>query len=134
MRLSRKSRRTLMRSTHYIVVALFLTLLLTAAVVKVDVVVSGSGRIATEAPPLVMQAIDRAILRDLPVQDGDVVKKGQVLATLDPTFAQADLGSLTAQQRADEAQLRRLEAEVNDQELQTASPPTSGRPSAEVAL
>ena len=84
---------------HYIVVAMFLSLLFVTAVVKVDVVVAGSGRVSTVTPPIVMQAIERAIIRELPIKAGDVVTKGQVLATLDPTFAQADLSSLTAQQR-----------------------------------
>src|SRR5262249_28055316 len=108
-----------------IVAAMFITLLLVTAIVKVDIVVSGTGRITTETPPIVMQAIDRAIIRELPVQSGDVVKKGQILATLDPTFAQADLGSLTAQQQSLQAQLHRLEAEVADQPFTLGDSPTA---------
>lgn len=100
-----------LRGAHYIVVAMFLSLLFVTAVVKVDVVVSGSGRIATVTPPIVMQAIERAIIREMSVKGGDVVTKGQVLATLDPTFAQADLSSLTAQANSYQAQVKRLEAE-----------------------
>ena len=96
---------------HYIVVAMFLSLLFVTAVVKVDVVVAGAGRVSTVTPPIVMQAIERAIIRELPIKAGDVVTKGEVLATLDPTFAQADLSSLTAQQRTFTAQVKRLEAE-----------------------
>jgi HlyD family secretion protein len=102
-----------MRSFHYIMVGMFLTVVILAAIVKVDIVVVGTGRIMTEAPPIVMQPMDRTILREIKVRPGDTVKKGQVLATLDPTFAQADLGALTAQQRTLVAQVRRLEAELN---------------------
>jgi HlyD family secretion protein len=62
-----------------------------------------------------LQPLDRAIIRELNVKEGDDVKKGQVLATLDPTFAQADLASLTVQQRSLLAQIRRLEAELAGQ-------------------
>ncbi|MGE3474500.1 MAG: HlyD family type I secretion periplasmic adaptor subunit [Rhodospirillaceae bacterium] len=104
-----------MRSIHYIMVGLFLLTIFLAAVIKVDIVVVGTGRLLTEAPPIVMQPMDRTILRELKVRPGDTVKKGQLLATLDPTFAQADLGALTAQQRTLVAQVRRLEAELNNQ-------------------
>lgn len=104
-----------MRSIHYVMVGLFLLTIFLAAVIKVDIVVVGTGRLITEAPPIVMQPMDRTILRELKVRPGDTVKKGQLLATLDPTFAQADLGALTAQQRTLVAQVRRLEAELNNQ-------------------
>ncbi|MGE3332028.1 MAG: HlyD family type I secretion periplasmic adaptor subunit [Rhodospirillaceae bacterium] len=104
-----------MRSIHYIMVGMFLLTLFLAAIIKVDIVVVGTGRLLTEAPPIVMQPMDRTILRELKVRPGDTVKKGQLLATLDPTFAQADLGALTAQQRTLVAQVRRLEAELNGQ-------------------
>ena len=44
---------------------------------------------------------------------GDVVKKGQVLATLDPTFTHADLLQLQQKQASDEAQVARLGAELS---------------------
>lgn len=104
-----------MRSIHYIMVGMFLLTLFLAAIIKVDIVVVGTGRLLTEAPPIVMQPMDRTILRELKVRPGDTVKKGQLLAILDPTFARADLGALTAQQRTLVAQVRRLEAELNNQ-------------------
>ncbi len=100
-----------MRSAHYYVAALFVTILLLSAIVQVDVVITGSGRLATETPPLMLQPLERSIIREMNVKPGEEVKKGQLLATLDPTFAQADLTSLSAQQRQLVAQLRRLEAE-----------------------
>jgi HlyD family secretion protein len=114
----------LMGSTHYIIVALFLTLLLVASLVKVDIVIVGTGRLTTATPPIVLQPIERGIIRELNVKEGDVVKKGQVLATLDPTFARADLSSLSAQQRSLVAQIRRLDAELNDKPFVLSAAPT----------
>lgn len=102
-----------MRSMLYIIVGMFLLMILLAALIKVDVVVVGTGRLMTEAPPVVLQPMDRTIIREVKVRPGESVTKGQVLAVLDPTFAQADLGALTAQQRTLVAQVRRLEAELN---------------------
>jgi len=113
-----------MRSILYVIVGAFISMLLIAALVKVEIVVVGSGRLATETPPIMLQPIDRAIVRELNVKPGDVVTKGQVLATLDPTFAEADLASLTVKQRQMLAQLRRLEAELNGQPFELGAAPT----------
>jgi len=103
----------LMRATNYFIASLFLALLLIASLVKVEIVVVGSGRLATVSPPIMLQPLERSIIRELKVKEGDTVTKGQVLATLDPTFAQADLASLTIQQRSLLSQIRRLESELS---------------------
>jgi HlyD family secretion protein len=112
-----------LRGTHYLVVALFLALLLIAALTRVDVVVVASGRIATATPPIVLQPMERAIVRELRVRPGDVVTKGEVLATLDPTFAEADAAALQTQLRALWAQARRLRAEADGQPLEAGAAP-----------
>jgi HlyD family secretion protein len=92
--------------------ALLATLVAIAAVAKVDVVVTASGRLASEAPPVVLAPIDRAVLRDLLVRPGERVSAGQVLAVLDSTFTTADRDALRAQRRSLAAQRDRLEAEL----------------------
>jgi HlyD family secretion protein len=104
---------------------MFLVALLISSVMKVDVVVVGSGRVVTDTAPIMLQPLDTAIIRELNVHAGDEVKKGQVLATLDPTFTAADLASLTSQQRALLAQRRRLEAELSGQPFDAGPVPTT---------
>ncbi|MDE3175699.1 MAG: HlyD family type I secretion periplasmic adaptor subunit [Pseudomonadota bacterium] len=58
---------------------------------------SSSGAIAPVNPPIVYQALDPSIIRTLDVKEGQRVGKGQVLATLDPTFATATVNQLRAQ-------------------------------------
>ncbi len=101
-----------MRGTLYVMASLFVSLVVIASVVKVDMVVVGQGQLATDTPTVVLQPLDRSIIRDLKVKAGDVVTKGEILATLDPTFTQADVTSLTEQQRSMLAQIRRAEAEL----------------------
>ncbi len=101
-----------LRATHALAAALFVSLLAVAALVQIDVVVTGVGRIATDTAPIVLQPMERAILREMKTKPGDRVARGQVLATLDPTFARADQASLSGQLRALRAQSRRLEAEI----------------------
>ena len=52
------------------------------------------------------------IVRKINVKVGQVVKKGQALATLDPTFTQADLLQLQQHLSSDVAQIAREEAEL----------------------
>ncbi|SFK84436.1 HlyD family type I secretion periplasmic adaptor subunit [Methylorubrum salsuginis] len=104
-----------MRGTLYGVVGLVAALTLAASLVKVDIIVSSSGRLLADAPNVVLQPLQLSIIRELRVKAGDTVRKGDVLARLDPTFAQADRGALVAQQEALRAELERLEAELADQ-------------------
>ncbi len=100
-----------LRASHYFAAALFAVILLIAAFAPVEMVVQGSGQLTTDTPSIVLQPIERAIVREIKVRPGDIVTKGQLLATLDPTFAEADMASLTAQEHSLKAQLRRIEAE-----------------------
>lgn len=80
-------------------------------VLKVDKVVTGVGRIAPTSGSLYVSPFDRATVRAILVRVGDVVRKGQVLAALDPTFAGADAVTLENKRASDAAQVARLEAE-----------------------
>ncbi len=101
-----------LRSTIYCAGGMVFLALFVAIVFKVDVVVQGMGKLTYDGQPIVLQPYERAVLRTLLVKPGDTVRKGQVLATLDPTFTQADLTALESRQRAVRAHLRRLEAEA----------------------
>lgn len=112
-----------MRSSLYIVVALVLSLIVVATVNKVEVVVVSSGRLIPDTPPIVLQPMDRSIIRDIRVKTGAMVTKGQILAVLDSTFTQADLAALTLQRRSLQDQIHGLEAE-----LETLAPDVSAVP------
>ena len=101
-----------LRSTLYILVGLVLALALIAAIFKVDEFATAKGHLVTSMPPIPVQPVDRSIVREIRVRTGDHVTKGQVLAVLDPTFAQVDLGTFTAQRGGLQAQHERIEAEL----------------------
>ena len=100
-------------STHYYVILLFLILFLIASVVEVDVVLGETGRLITDTPTIVLQPLERGIIREIKVRPGMAVTKGQVLVTLDPTVSQVDLASVLEQRQSLLAQQRRIEAELN---------------------
>lgn len=103
---------TLLRWWPALGAVLLAALVTIAAVAKVDVVVTAAGRLASEAPPVVLAPIDRVVLRDLLVRPGDRVRAGQVVAVLDSTFTAADRDALLAQRRSLAAQRDRFEAEL----------------------
>ena len=88
-----------------------------AAFVKIDRTVTGGGQIYSLQPTMVVQSLDRAIITSLTVREGDRVSAGQVLATLDPTFAAADVAQLNVQIESLNAQIGRLEAEHEGREI-----------------
>lgn len=102
-----------LRNTHYVAVALGASLLGLASVLKIDMVVSGTGRLVVDAPTIVLQPMQLSIIRDIRVKPGDAVRRGDVLVTLDPTFAQADRATLSGQRNAFLVRRGRLEAELS---------------------
>lgn len=101
------------RITLYVLVAFVLAGLLLITVTKLDrVVQSQGGKIVPVGQIAVYQALDQSIIKSIDVREGDQVKPGQLLATLDPTFAAADVAQYKAQIASDVAQIARDEAEV----------------------
>jgi len=64
-------------------------------VMRVDKSVSARGKLISTASTIVVQPFATAIVQTINVQEGQIVHKGDVLATLDPTYASADLTALT---------------------------------------
>ncbi|MBP2294272.1 HlyD family type I secretion periplasmic adaptor subunit [Azospirillum rugosum] len=85
-----------------------------ASVMKLDRVVSAQGRVVSQAPTIVVQPLETSIIRSLNVRVGQTVKRGQVLATLDPTFSSADVAQLERQMAKLSAEIARLKAEAKN--------------------
>jgi HlyD family secretion protein len=89
------------------------SMLVIAAVMPVDKIVSAPGKLVSTAATIVVQPFTTAIVQTIAVQEGQIVHKGDVLATLNPTYASADYTALTSQAQAYRAQVARLQAEEN---------------------
>ncbi|WP_300163183.1 HlyD family type I secretion periplasmic adaptor subunit [Solidesulfovibrio sp.] len=100
---------------------------------ELDRVVSARGMLVTRVPPILVQPLETAVVRAINVRPGDVVKKGAVLATLDPTFASADMGQLVAKRRFLSAFTALLSAELYGKPL-PESDKESDDPEARVRL
>ncbi|HEX9536187.1 MAG TPA: HlyD family type I secretion periplasmic adaptor subunit, partial [Stellaceae bacterium] len=83
-----------LRVTLHVLAGLFIALLAVSFFMQINrVVTSSAGQIVTTEPSIVLQALDASIIKSLDVQEGERVKRGKLLATLDPTFAAADVGA-----------------------------------------
>ena len=93
-------------------------LVVLAALVRIDIVVVATGRLAADAPSVILQPMSRAVLVDMLVRPGDRVVAGQVLARLDSTLTDADRAALEVERRALSARVARLQAEAAGVALQ----------------
>jgi len=76
------------------------------------VVTSEGGKIVSTRQINVLQALDPSIIKSIDVREGDEVQQGQLLGTLDPTFAAADVKQLKRQVASLEALSARAEAQL----------------------
>ncbi|HEV8681089.1 MAG TPA: HlyD family type I secretion periplasmic adaptor subunit [Stellaceae bacterium] len=101
------------RSMVYVLSAFLVALAVLSLVTRLDrVVTSVTGKIVTTQPTIVVQALDPSIIKTIEVREGERVKAGALLATLDPTFAAADVDALRLQIAGLDAQVARCEAEL----------------------
>lgn len=95
----------------YALVALIVIALVWATVSKVDIIVTAQGKIVTDAQTVVIQPLETSVIRTIDVRVGQFVKKGEIIATLDPTFAEADVAQVKQRIASLSAEIARLEAE-----------------------
>jgi hemolysin D len=110
------------RMTVFVLTGMLLTCIAILFLTRLDRVVSSvGGKIVPGQKINVYQALDPSIIKTIDVHEGDEVKKGQLLATLDPTFATADVQQYKQQIASLEAQSARDEAELNRHPLKFPS-------------
>jgi hemolysin D len=105
------------RLTLYALCGCVVSFLAWAAWAEVDRIVTAGGRLVTTEPLTVVQPLETSIIRSLNVSAGDTVRAGAIVATLDPTFADADSASLRVRLASLNAQISRLDAVTGDRVL-----------------
>ncbi len=107
--------------TLQLLIAAFVTFGIWASVSQLDKVVVAQGRLVNPLPNVVVQPLETSIVQSVDVRVGQVVKKGDQLAALDATFAQADESQLKIRLESLETQAHGLEQEINGESLVSAS-------------
>ena len=75
----------------WVILAFMVTALAWAALGRIDVVASASGKVVPRGRVKVIQAADAGVVRAIHVTEGMEVKAGQALLVLDPTITKADV-------------------------------------------
>ena len=97
-----------------LVVTLILVVFVWAAVTELDNVVRGSGKTISEAKNQLVQSSEPGVIRARYIEEGDIVKKGQLLFDIDPIDAKTQLDQ--AQKRFSSLTIKsiRLKSEVEE--------------------
>jgi HlyD family secretion protein len=98
----------------YLIVGLMVVAVLWSWWAQIDVRVGARGRLINPSQNIVLRPLESGVLREVIVQPGQIVRKGQVIATLDPTFAGADLSQLSVRELSLRAQVERLREQAGE--------------------
>ncbi|OAT22633.1 putative HlyD family secretion protein [Buttiauxella gaviniae ATCC 51604] len=95
-------------------VLLFILLGVWAWFGTLDEVSTGTGKVVPSSREQILQSLDGGIVTEVLVHEGDKVQAGQIVARLDPTRSESNVGESAARYRASLASSVRLNAEVSD--------------------
>ena len=106
------------RLTLHFLVLTMISFFVWASVSEIDLVVVARGRLVTPLPNIVVQPLETSIVQSIEVRPGQIVRKGDRLATLDATFAQADESQLRNRFESLNTQWSSLDAELSGARLE----------------
>lgn len=101
----------------WIFVLLIISFIVWAYFAPLVEVSKGTGKVVPTSREQVIQSLEGGIISELLVREGDIVEADQILAQLDLTKTEANVGESSARYRAALASIARLESEVNQTEL-----------------
>jgi hemolysin D len=93
-----------------------------ASVSQLEQVVVAQGRLVNPLPNVVVQPLETGVIQSVDVRVGQVVKKGDPLATLDATFVQADGEQLKLRMKSLETQIVGIQLELSGGKASTDHP------------
>ena len=102
---------------HYLtisfVTAIIIIFLVWANNTELDLITKGNGRIITAGQNQIVQSPFRGILNSIEVEPGSRVRKGDLLATINPVDAEGVLADISAKKEALDIKMIRVNAELN---------------------
>ncbi|PWC78124.1 HlyD family type I secretion periplasmic adaptor subunit [Azospirillum sp. TSH64] len=101
------------RLTVWLLATLVIVAVGLASVARLERVVSARGQVVSQSPTIVIQPLETSIVRSTLVREGQIVRKGDMLASLDPTFSAADVARFERQRDSLAAEIERLQMELD---------------------
>ena len=99
------------RGVIWTVASMFAACAIASGLIPIDKVVTSPGKVVATQDTVVIQPLETSIVREIDVQEGQVVHKGQLLARLDPTFTTSDKTALSQNAVSLRAEVERRQAE-----------------------
>jgi HlyD family secretion protein len=100
------------RGITWTIGSMIAVMIVLSGTISVDRVVTAQGVVVARSATIVVQPLEAAIVRSIDVHVGDIVHAGQIIARLDPTFAQSDANAAAAQVSLLQAEVSRMQAEL----------------------
>ena len=119
------------RSVIYVVILLISSGLVWASYAEIDEITRGEGKVIPATKTQSVQATESGVVKEIHVQLGQTIKKGDLIVRLDDTTTTSSLGETVARQMALSAKISRLDTEesgdfnasfVCPADIQTRSP------------
>ena len=111
-------------TVHFLIGALCV-FFLWAWLSEVDMIVTARGQLVTPLPNIVVQPMESSIVQSIDVRAGQVVRKGDRLAALDPTFVQSDTSQLKSKLESLNMQWASLDAELSGERMELTETQTA---------
>lgn len=105
------------RKVLWTLLALLSGTLLWAALGRLDIVAVAEGKLVPSTYVKIVQPAEQGIVKELLVTEGEVVRAGQVLVRMDPSFSEADRRSTASEYHTKRIALRRIDAELSGRAL-----------------
>ena len=106
------------RALLYVVAAIVVGLVVWAAIAEIDEVTRGQGKVIPSRQIQVIQSQDGGVVTEILVREGDTVKKGQLLVSLDQTRSQSSFRENRSEYQALMVKVARLRAVAEKTEFQ----------------
>jgi hypothetical protein len=101
----------------YLILVILIGALVWAKLANVEEITRGEGTVVARSGDQIIQSLEGGILEELNVREGDTVKKGQLLAKIDPTRAETSYREAWVKAIGLKATIARLRAEAYDTPL-----------------
>lgn len=105
------------RFTFWTVTALIIITILWLVIGKIDIVVNARGIVIPDGEAKIIQPLETGVVKKILVKEGDFVKKGQLLISVDTSTTDAQLKSVSKNLEQSKIEAERLKSSGNNSEF-----------------
>ncbi|MDO6441353.1 MULTISPECIES: HlyD family type I secretion periplasmic adaptor subunit [unclassified Marinobacter] len=105
------------RALLWVVFFALVALLVWAGLAPIDEVARGDGKVIPSSQLQIVQTLDGGVVETLSVQEGELVKKGQLLVSIESTRFDSDFAEQKSRELALQANIYRLRALIDGEEI-----------------